>query len=306
MTRRLSFFAAALLLALALAQITSDPSNFTRALGAKDGAASFTYAGASVRVETLAGLLYKVRYEGPRDALATAGDVIGAAIGDPGIKEPFVSWMEQNGERIARETEPLVVGLGDAYVLTFLPGANLSFVVAPKEAPPSAFGEPRHVLGEGPITIREYSDFECPACQALFNRALAQIKARYVETGRARFEYRHFPLFEIHKQAVPAAEASECAADQERFWDYHDALFREGVGNYVALAGSLGLDVTRFAECVAERKHRGVVEAHRAEAEALGLRGTPSVFVGPFLLPNPFDVDSYDRYLRMAKAKSAR
>ena len=306
MNLRTTFLAAGLLLALAQAQITTDPANFTAALNVPAGATQFDYRGAQVRIDTLAGLLYTVRYEGPRTAYGPAGEVIGAAIGDPGIQQPFEDWMKQNGERIDQETKPLVVGLGDAYTLTFLPGANLTFVVGPKEAPDSAFGAPRHVLGSGPVAIREYSDFECPACQALFNRALDQIKTRYVETGRARFEYRHFPLFEIHKQAVAAAEASECAADQDRFWEYHDALFRGGVGNYVGLAKQLDLDVGRFAECIANRTYRDVVEAHRAEAEALGLRGTPSVFVGPFLLPNPFDVDSYDRYLRMAKAKSAR
>lgn len=306
MNRRLTFLAAGLLLSLATAQITSDPTHFTDSLSVHTKTQEFAYKGARIRMDTLAGLLYTVQYDGPAGDFATAGEVIAAALGDPGIQQPFEDWMKQNGAAIAQEAKPLVVGLGDAHTLTFLPGAKLNFVVAPKEAPDSAFGQARHVLGSGPVTIREYSDFECPACRALFNRALEQIKTRYIQTGRARFEYRHFPLYEIHKQAVPAAEASECAADQGRFWDFHDALFREGVGNYVAIAKSLGLDVAGFAECVAERRHQDIVSSNRAEAEALGLRGTPSVFVGPFLLPNPFDVDSYDRYLRMAMAKSAR
>ncbi|HHH27661.1 DsbA family protein [Oceanithermus desulfurans] len=306
MKPRFLFAAALLSLSLASAQIAGDPAAFKAALGLPGASDTFSYDGAEVRTETLGGLLYKVRYQGAPEDYATAGDVIAAAIGEPGIKEPFVDWMKQNGAGIAARKEPVSVGLGDGYTLTFQPGDALAFVVAPIEVPPAAFGEPRHVLGSGPVTIREYSDFECPACQALFNRALAQIKARYVETGRARFEYRHFPLFEIHKQAVPAAEASECAAAQGAFWTYHDALFEEGVGNYVGLAKQLDLDVGRFADCVANRTYRDVVEAHRAEADRLGLRGTPSVFVGPFLLPNPFDVDSYDRYLRMAAAQAER
>ncbi|HGY10418.1 MAG TPA: thioredoxin [Oceanithermus profundus] len=295
-----------LFFATAHAQIAYDTASFNRALAAPAGASSFGYRKARVRTENLAGLLYKVHYQGPEEDYTLAGEVIGAAIGDPGIVEPFVNWMQQNAAQIAAQKEPVVVGLANAFTLTFLPGQGLSFVVAPVEVEPEAFGEPRHVLGSGEITIREYSDFECPACQALFTRALAQIKSRYVESGRARFEYRHFPLYEIHAQAVAAAEASECAADQDKFWAYHDALFTQGVGNYTALAETVGLDVDRFARCVADRTHKNLVEAHRAEADRLGLRGTPSVFVGPFLLPNPFDVDSYERYLRMAAAKSAR
>ncbi|WP_456447823.1 DsbA family protein [Oceanithermus sp.] len=306
MNPRILFAAAVLSLSLASAQIAGDPAAFKAALGLPGASDTFRYGGAEVRIETLADLLYKVHYEGALEDYVTAGDVIGAAIGDPGIKGPFVDWMKQNGAGIAARNEPVSVGLGDGHTLTFQPGDTLAFVVAPIEVPPTAFGEPRHVLGSGPVTIREYSDFECPACQALFNRALAQIKARYVETGRARFEYRHFPLFEIHKQAVPAAEASECAAAQGAFWAYHDALFEEGVGNYVGLAKQLDLDVGRFAECIANRTFRDVVEAHRTEADRLGLRGTPSVFVGPFLLPNPFDIGSYDRYLRMAAAQAER
>ncbi len=306
MNHRFLTIIAALFLSLSFAQITYNPPGFNKALGVELGKSSFTYKGARVQTTTLAGLLYQVRYEGPRNDLDTAGDVIAAAIGDPGIKKPFVVWMEKNGDKIARESKPLTVNLSSAFTLTFLPSSKLVLVIAPMEADASAFGEPRHVRGSGPVLIREYSDFECPACRALFNRALEKILARYVDTGRARFEYRHFPLYEIHKQAVPAAEASECAADQKRFWDYHDALFQQGVGNYIGIAKSLNLDIAVFAECIAERKHKDIVEAHRAEAESLGLRGTPSMFVGPFQLPNPFDIDSYERYLRMAKAKAAR
>ena len=87
-----------------------------------------------------------------------------------------------------------------------------------------------HILGEAnaPVTIVEYSDFQCPYCRNFFEATYGQIKKQYVDTGKVRFVYRHFPL-DFHPAAQKSAEAVECAGEQNKFWEMHDAIFTEQV-----------------------------------------------------------------------------
>lgn len=296
----------ALLSAFSLAQISYPKASFLEALGAPADATSFDYKGAKVSLEELGGYLYKVYYQGPAGDYATAADVLAAAIGSDGIKQPFIDWMKQNQAKIDATPKPITVGVAGSYFLIFEDGEGLVFRVIPYEVDPKAFGEEGHVMGKGGVVIREYSDFECPYCKKFQQEVLPELEKRYIETGRARFEFNHFPLTEIHQEALNAAIASECAADQGAFWAYHDEVFQKGAGDYEQKARDLKLDLPRFNACIASDEARQRALAGRQEAIDLGLNGTPSVFVGPFLLPNPFDLNAYDRYLAMAEALQNR
>ena len=305
------FLFALVLLSFALAKIASPVEDFFLFFGKKPTADhTLKLEKGEVKLESLDGLLYRVHYVGPKTAFTEIAQVVAAALGEPGAIENIRKWFEQNLAALEVQTlkHPVSIRLANAYELVVqVQGDRINMTVAPYEVPESAFGEPRHVLGEKGVMIREYSDFYCPYCQKLALEVLPEIKKKLVEPGKARFEYRHFPLIEIHPDAFQAAEASECAAEQGKFWPYHDLLFatlREKKGvDYVALAKELGLDTEKFSTCLKEGRYRPVVEAMRAEAEALGLQGTPSVFVGPFLLPNPFSLADYENYLRLAQAR---
>ncbi len=300
-----------LFLSLALAEIAAPVDAFFQFLGVPGTAGKpVSLKKGTVQVETLDGLLYKVRYQGPADAVEEAGRVLAAALGDRGLQKAFVEWYQANRKAIAEQKRPIRVALGPAFILEIQVGKDLRYEVRPFEIPEQAFGKPRHVLGKKGPMIREYSDFYCPYCQKLALEVLPKIKKELVNPGLARFEYRHFPLIEIHPDAFQAAEASECAAEQGKFWPYHDLLFatlkkRQGV-DYLQLARSLGLNGKKFETCLKTGKYREVVKAMRAEAESLGLQGTPTVFVGPFKLANPFDVEAYKRYAKMAAALSKK
>ena len=79
---------------------------------------------------------------------------------------------------------------------------------------------------DAPLVIVEYSDFQCPFCRSFYERTLPQLKSEYIETGKARLEYRHFPL-SFHLGAAPSAEAFECAREQGKEWDVHDTIFEK-------------------------------------------------------------------------------
>ena len=299
---RLLAIALSTFLGLAAAQISQPTDSFLKTLGAEQGATDFEYRGAEISLSELADHLYKVSYRGPADGYEAAADVLAAAIGDEGIKQPFIDWIKKNQQKLDETEKPVTVGVGRAFFMVIEDGPGLNFKVIPFQVSAENFGKDGHILGNSGAYIREYSDFECPYCKMYFEKALPEVKKRYVETGEARFEFNHFPLTEIHKESLNAAMASECAADQGKFWEYHDSLFKNGAGDYAAKAGEAGLDAKKFGECLLSGKHRQDVLDQRQEAINLGLNGTPSVFVGPFLLPNPFDIDAYERYIAMAQA----
>ncbi len=149
-----------------------------------------------------------------------------------------------------------------------------------------------HILGDkdADVTIVEFSDFQCPFCRALWRGALPSIKRDYIDTGKARFVYKHYPLEDIHPGARPAAEASECAADQGAFWEFHDKIYEEqeklGQGTISFTAGDLkrwavemGLDSGSFNKCLDSGEYSNKVTAHINQGSAAGVNGTPATYV---------------------------
>lgn len=147
---------------------------------------------------------------------------------------------------------------------------------------------------DAPVTIIEFSDFECPFCESLYTETLPQIKEEYLDTGKAKLYYRHFPLTAIHPNAQISAEASECANDQDQFWNYHDQLF-DNQGDWISLsgdavneklveyAGTLGLNTGDFESCLTSGKFADNVTEDLSDGSAAGVDGTPAVFINGFL-----------------------
>lgn len=148
------------------------------------------------------------------------------------------------------------------------------------------------VLGnkDAKVTIIEFSDFQCPFCKTLFDESLAQIKKDYVDTGKAKFAYRHYPLTSIHPNAQITAEASECANEQGKFWEYHDQLFTYQA-DWEALTGealnsklseyatTIGIDGTTLLSCVTSNKYADKVAEDIAAGNEIGVDGTPATFI---------------------------
>jgi protein-disulfide isomerase len=150
-----------------------------------------------------------------------------------------------------------------------------------RDQPVPAVTPGEHIRGnvDAPVTIIEYSDFQCPFC-ALFHEVL---KRAVANGSQVRWVYRHLPLSEIHPMAVPAAEAAECASDQGQFWEYAELLFQRQKLlddlQLAAIARDLNLDEQRFTACRQSGSHRERV-AFDAKAFAEGhLTGTPTSFV---------------------------
>jgi protein-disulfide isomerase len=137
---------------------------------------------------------------------------------------------------------------------------------------------------DAPLTIIEFSDFQCPFCKRARDDAIRQIEEEYVKTGKVKLVYRDFPLTSIHPLAQKAAEASECADDQGKFWEYHDLIFENqqslSNSNLKVWAEQLGLDTKEFNSCLDSGKHADEVRADTSAATGAGGRGTPFFIVG--------------------------
>jgi protein-disulfide isomerase len=129
----------------------------------------------------------------------------------------------------------------------------------------------------------EFSDFECPFCEKYSREVFELIDRDFVATGRLRYAFRHFPLENVHPNAIAAAEAAECASQQGRFWEMRRLLFakREELAQrfWRTDAVSIGLDATMFGSCL-DGSAVARVRADMAEGRRLGLNSTPSFVIG--------------------------
>jgi len=136
-----------------------------------------------------------------------------------------------------------------------------------------------------PITIVEFSDFECPYCGGLFP-TLKEIETKYAD--KIRVVYRQYPLTSLHPHAQKAAEASLCADEQKRFWDFHDSLFGNQqdltVDSLKRRAVELKLDAPAFNTCLDSGKHAETIKKDIVEGSRAGVSGTPAIFINGRLL----------------------
>ena len=194
--------------------------------------------------------------------------------------------------------------LGVLFVLAFFNVVDLgensgptgAAVVAPDTQIPTAPLEKQDVkydgapiLGEedAPVTMVEFSDFQCPYCARFFEQTFPQLKENYIKTGKVKLAFRHLPL-SFHQYAQKTAEASECANEQGKFWEYHDTVFnnQDQLSDTIlsTWAGEIGLDVKKFDDCLESGKYKEKVQADSNDAGSYGVSGTPSFFVNGKLL----------------------
>jgi Na+/H+ antiporter NhaA len=158
-----------------------------------------------------------------------------------------------------------------------------------------------HIRGpvDAPLTLVEYGDFECPFC----GRTTGAIRQLRKELGdELRYVFRHLPLVDVHPHAELAAEASEAAAAQGRFWEMHDLLYEHqgalDIEDLIAYAGQLELDVDRFVDEVQCSRNAERVREDAESADASGAGGTPTFFIGEWRHTGPYDAVSLAAALR--------
>ncbi|HWQ83712.1 MAG TPA: thioredoxin domain-containing protein [Anaerolineales bacterium] len=166
------------------------------------------------------------------------------------------------------------------------------------------------------VVVEVFEDFQCVACEGYTQSIEPLVLQNYVETGKIRYEFRHYPFLDDRssvKESDQAANASMCAADQGRFWDFHDILFAnfgEGAGAYTdnrleAYAEAIGLDMNAFNTCYQNEQFDSVIKQDMADATSLGVTGTPTVFVNGKLTGREGLVATYDEISQMIEQELA-
>lgn len=171
-------------------------------------------------------------------------------------------------------TQTVSVSTGETSSVSFTLSSNLASLYADDDA----------YLGllSAPVTIVEFSDYQCPYCKRFSINTLPEIQENYIDTGEVRYVYRDLPL-SFHTNAKKAAEAAECAGEQNKYWEMHDKLFEEGVAggvdSYKQYAADLGLKIDEFNNCLDSGAMTGEVDNDIADAQELGISGTPTFLI---------------------------
>lgn len=154
-----------------------------------------------------------------------------------------------------------------------------------------------------PVTIVEFSDYQCPFCKQMETR-LDSLRIRMPR--RVAVIYRHFPLEQAHPHAFTAALAAECAGEQRRFEAYHRLLFAHqdsiGITPWATFARDAQVpDTTAFSRCVAEKRHQERIAGDLAAGRALDLRGTPMLLINGLKVNGLMPTADLERYIAEAK-----
>ena len=160
-------------------------------------------------------------------------------------------------------------------------------------------GEPSLGPANAPVTIVEFSDFQCPYCRQA-QGTLKQLMAAY--EGKIKLVFRDFPLRNIHPQAQKAAEAAQCAAEQQKFWPYHDKLFASTnfqMDELKKFAQELELNMEQFTSCLDSSKYAAGVDADMQAGQQAGVNATPTFFVNGYPLSG---AASYERFKELVDA----
>ncbi len=173
----------------------------------------------------------------------------------------------------------------------------------------ASFDSSDPVMGnaDAPVTIIEFSDFQCPYCGRFFSETMPSIERNYVQTGKARLVFRQFPLG-FHQFAEKAAEASLCANAQGKFWEYHDRLFENqeelGTASLKQHATDLGLDTAKFNACLDSGRMAAEVAKDVSDGQGYGVSGTPDFFVNGVQLTGAQPYAAFQNLIEQELAKT--
>ena len=203
-------------------------------------------------------------------------------------------FVPRRERRRDKQRRPLTGARWWALVVLLVSG-GLAFAFWPRPegvSPPAAVSQDKSLGGpEAAVTVVEYGDFQCPACRQFAMTTARELREEFVSAGKVRFAFRHFAF--LGPESQWAAEASECANEQGRFWDYFDLLIANWAGENAGafsqdklkrLAAELSLAPDQFNACLDSGRYAEKVQQETQQGQQAGVRGTPSVFVNGQLI----------------------
>ena len=185
----------------------------------------------------------------------------------------------------------VVLGIGSTVVVQRVLEQRLASPSQPQARPRPELTSPLLLKGEpamgeasAPITIVEFSDFECSYCRRFHEQVFPQLKSQYIETGLVRFVHKDLPL-PFHPYALPAAAAARCAGEQNRYWELYSSLFDQqnclDCKGILAIAAEAELNTSELQACMERESTLALINANRSEAALHNISATPTFVIGP-------------------------
>jgi protein-disulfide isomerase len=200
--------------------------------------------------------------------------------------------------RFAKGLVIFAVGLGVGYLLA---GAGGPGRVVYSGAMTEVEGRPAHGPDDAPVTIVEYTDYECGFCRRYNQTVLPQIMETY--EGKIRYLIRHFPLVQIHPSSVRAAQAAVCAEEQDSLWTLHALLFDQAQGlsaeSINGYAQEAGLDMDSFEDCMTSDGPTEIIREDMQRGAEYGVQGTPAFFINGRVV---YGAQPYEAFSRIIDA----
>jgi protein-disulfide isomerase len=173
------------------------------------------------------------------------------------------------------------------------------------------------VLGnpDAKVTMIEFGDYQCPSCRAFWREIEPRIKKEYIDKGTVKLVFRDFPLTQIHPDAFLAAQAVNCAIDQNKYWQYHDKVFleqdKQSEENIVRVSANdlkkwakdVKMDPVAFGACLDSGKYKEEVSKDMADGNALGVPGTPMFFINGNVIGGAQQYPAYKKLIDSLLAK---
>ena len=153
----------------------------------------------------------------------------------------------------------------------------------PTTAKVSSKGKQSMGAADAPVTVVEFTDYQCPYCLRFTKTTFPLLKRKYIDTGKVRWVALNLPL-PFHKDAIKAAQATHCAGEQDKFWEMREVLFKNprklSITDLPKHAETLALDMSAFNSCLQSDRHLDNIAKEAKDAKSVRLTGTPSFIIG--------------------------
>ncbi|MCB1019170.1 MAG: thioredoxin domain-containing protein [Acidobacteria bacterium] len=219
------------------------------------------------------------------------------------IRQPLEAVRPQVAEllRSLRERD-----VRQAFVDTLRKGSDVKILLDPPRMAANLSDAPFRGPENAPVTIVEFSDFQCPYCRRV-QPTLQKLQETYGD--KLRWSFKDLPLISIHPDAQKAAEAARCAGDQGKFWEFRAAMFDANQINrsvFDQTAEQIGLDKAKFDSCIDTDVHAEAVQNDLREAESLGMNGTPAFLINGVLLSGAQPYEEFEKVIDRELEKAGR
>lgn len=218
------------------------------------------------------------------------------------INKPLEEIREQIGDFLKNQR---LTKARNEFVEALKKDSEIRLLLTPPRVPVAVGDSPRRGPADTPVTIVEFSDFQCPYCRRV-QPTLISLLQKYPD--KVSLVYKDLPLRSIHPEAQKAAEAARCSGEQGKFWEYHDALFeirRITKDDFTKVASDLKLDTLEFVACLDSGKHKPTVDADFDQAMQIGAKSTPVFYINGVQLKGAQSIDDFIQIIEAELASAA-